>query len=88
MSTKDAAAREVKRLRAAAGVQPSDAAAAETAYRVALADLIAFETGSAPDWAPTAATEAGAPEETEGSEEVELADAAEDESAEIVTDEA
>ena len=56
-AAKDAAARDVKRLRMQEHVKASDAAAAEGAYRKALADLIAFETGSAPAWAGSASAD-------------------------------
>ncbi|MDQ6697419.1 MAG: hypothetical protein M3Z46_08180 [Actinomycetota bacterium] len=62
VASKDAAAAEVKRLRTVERADPHEAEAAEATYRKALADLISFETGSAPAWAPPPATE---PEATE-----------------------
>lgn len=53
IATKDAAAAAVKRLRAAPRSTADETAAADAAYRVALADLIAFETGTLPAWAPS-----------------------------------
>ena len=41
-------------------VKASEAAAAEVAYRKALADLIAFETGTAPAWAASPTSSATA----------------------------
>ncbi len=72
ISSKDQAASEVKRLRSLDHTQPGEAAAAEEAYRRALADLIAFETGKAPAWAATPAAEP---------ESLDPGDAAEDEEA-------
>lgn len=61
IGVKDAAAGEVKRLRTRDHVTASQAEDAETAYRKALADLIAFETGTAPVWAASAGTDAAEP---------------------------
>lgn len=58
---KDDAAAALKRLRGRDGVDPAERAAAEEAYRQALAAVVAAETGEAPTWAP-AAEEAPAPE--------------------------
>lgn len=100
ISTKDAAASEVKRLRTLERVQPTEAAAAEAAYRNALADLISFETGSAPAWAPAVPAESATePESAAPSESAESAESAEStestdsegedgEDAEAATDEA
>ncbi len=52
MAAKDAAAAEVKRLRGAGGVNAEQRAAAESAYREALAAVVATETGETPTWAP------------------------------------
>ncbi|HEX2576477.1 MAG TPA: hypothetical protein VHK88_09030 [Aquihabitans sp.] len=51
-AAKDAAAAEVKRLRSREGVSPEQRAAADAAYREALAAVVAAETGEAPAWAP------------------------------------
>lgn len=59
IADKDAAAGAVKRLRSREHVPPGEAAAAEAAYRQALATLISFETGAAPAWAGAAEPEAG-----------------------------
>jgi hypothetical protein len=48
---KDAAAAQIKRLRATEG-RREQIADAEAAYRVALAELTEFETGERPHWAP------------------------------------
>ena len=53
-STKDAAAAEVKRLRASTSATPEQRAAAEAAYCEALAAVVAAETGEALTLAPTA----------------------------------
>lgn len=55
VAAKDAAAAEVKRLRSRTGVSPEERAAVDEAYRVALAAVVASETGSAPAWAPVVA---------------------------------
>ena len=60
VETKDAAAAEVKRLRSRTGVSAEERAAADAAYRDALAAVVAAETGTAPTWAPPPAD---APEE-------------------------
>lgn len=52
VAAKDAAAAEVKRLRNRTGVSPEERAAADQAYRDALAAVVAAETGEAPAWAP------------------------------------
>jgi hypothetical protein len=49
---KDDAAALVKRLRASSRATPAERAAADEAYRVALAALVAAETGATPSWAP------------------------------------
>ncbi len=54
---KDAAAAEVKRLRGREGVSAEQRAAADAAYREALAAVVAAETGTAPAWAPPPASE-------------------------------
>ncbi len=56
MATKDAAVAEVKRLRAGARSTAEQIATADAAYRAALADLIAFETGVTPAWAASDAS--------------------------------
>jgi hypothetical protein len=55
IAAKDAAASDVKRLRMHEYGKAGAAAAADGAYRQALADLIAFETGAAPAWAASGA---------------------------------
>ena len=52
VASKDAAAADVKRLRGREGVSAEQRAAADAAYRDALAALVASETGEAPAWAP------------------------------------
>ena len=52
LASKDAAAADVKRLRGREGVSAEQRAAADAAYRDALAALVAAETGEAPAWAP------------------------------------
>ncbi|MBX3286375.1 MAG: hypothetical protein KF703_13585 [Actinobacteria bacterium] len=52
VAAKDAAAAEVKRLRSRQGVSAEERAAADAAYREALAAVVAAETGTAPAWAP------------------------------------
>ena len=51
-AVKDAAAHEVKWLRGREGVSGAERAAADAAYRDALAAVVAAETGEAPAWAP------------------------------------
>jgi DNA-binding transcriptional regulator YiaG len=65
LATKDAAVAEVKRLRTRDHVKRDDAAAAEAAYRLALANLIEFETGSAPGWAGPTTSAVESPSEAE-----------------------
>lgn len=57
VAAKDAAAAEVKRLRAREGVSPEERAAADATYREALAAVVAAETGEAPAWAPPPSAE-------------------------------
>jgi hypothetical protein len=89
LAAKDRAAKEVKRLRTLERVQAGEAAAADEAYRTALAELISFETGSAPAWAPSTEAE---PETTDPSGLVESisheAGDHEDEDAAVIPDEA
>ncbi len=89
LAAKDRAAKEVKRLRTLERVQAGEAAAADEAYRTALAELISFETGSAPAWAPSTEAE---PETTGPSGLVESisheAGDHEDEDAAVIPDEA
>jgi hypothetical protein len=49
---KDEAAAEVKRLRGSSRATAAERAAADEAYKAALAALVAAETGEAPAWAP------------------------------------
>lgn len=67
VAAKDAAAAEVKRLRGREGVSPEERAAADAAYREALAAVVAAETGEAPAWAPPP-TEVEADPAAEGSD--------------------
>lgn len=55
-AAKDAAAAEVKRLRASPSATAEQRAAADAAYRDALATVVAAETGEAPAWAPDPVT--------------------------------
>lgn len=52
VKAKDDAAAEVKRLRASERATAEQKAAADDAYKAALAALVAAETGEAPAWAP------------------------------------
>lgn len=52
VDAKDAAAAELKRIRSRGGASAEDRAAAEAAYRDALAAVVEAETGAAPAWAP------------------------------------
>lgn len=52
VDAKDAAAAELKRLRSRGGASAEDRAAAEAAYRDALAAVVEAETGTPPAWAP------------------------------------
>ncbi len=54
---KETAAAEVKRLRTSSRATTEDRAAADAAYREALAAVVANETGETPDWAPVTAPE-------------------------------
>lgn len=56
---KDSAAAELKRIRNDGRATAEQKTAADTAYREALAAVVAIETGTTPEWAPPAA----APEE-------------------------
>jgi len=62
VADKDAAAAEVKRLRGREGVSAEQRAAADDAYKAALAAVVAAETGSAPAWAPPPAEPEAEPE--------------------------
>ncbi len=86
ISTKDRAASEVKRLRSLEHTQPGEAAAAEEAYRQALADLIAFETGKAPAWAAASEAEPETPDPVDAAEDDEAGEAGD--GADAVSDEA
>ena len=55
IDAKEAAATELKRLRQRGGAGAERVAAADLAYREALAALITHETGEAPAWAPDVA---------------------------------
>ncbi|MCB0971510.1 MAG: hypothetical protein KDA97_08345 [Acidimicrobiales bacterium] len=57
VQAKDAAAAEVKRLRSSDRATAEQRAAADDAYRVALAAVVAHETGAAPEWAPPPAAD-------------------------------
>jgi hypothetical protein len=54
VAAKDEAAANLKRIRSRSGVSAEERDAAETAYRTALAAVVAAETGTAPEWAPPA----------------------------------
>lgn len=54
VKAKDDAAANLKQLQSRSGVSPEERAAAEEAYRRALAAVVAAETGEAPAWAPPA----------------------------------
>lgn len=71
VETKDAAAAELKRIRSRGGASAEDRAAAEAAYRDALAAVVEAETGSAPAWAPPPAASVE-PAEAEGSDPAEV----------------
>ena len=81
VAAKDAAAAEVKRLRGREGVSPEERAAADAAYREALAAVVAAETGEAPAWAPP-------PTEVEADPTAEGSDGAEPEEVDEASDEA
>ena len=68
---KEAAAAEVKRLRASDRATAEEKAAADAAYKAALAAVVAAETGEAPTWAPppTDAAEPATPEAPEEPED-------------------
>jgi hypothetical protein len=76
-AAKDAAAAEVKRLRWSPSATAEQRAAADAAYRDALAAVVAAETGEAPAWAPAVAesgadgTDDGTDDERDGSLETE-----------------
>ena len=57
VKAKDDAAAEVKRLRSRSNATADERAAADAAYRDALAAVVAEETGERPAWAPADATE-------------------------------
>lgn len=57
VETKDRAAAEVKRLRGRESATTEERAAADIAYREALAAVVAAETGETPTWAPEPASE-------------------------------
>lgn len=96
VAAKDEAAAELKRLRGRSGVPPEVRAAAEEAYRSALAAVVAAETGSTPEWAPaTAATDGGpdvgsddATTDEAGDSEAPVSDAADEPSPDEVAPEA
>lgn len=58
VQAKDDAAALVKRLRGSERATADEKAAADLAYKEALAALVAHETGAAPEWAPPAPVEA------------------------------
>ncbi len=58
VKAKEDAAAEVKRLRTREGASAEQKAAADEAYKAALAAVVAAETGEAPAWAPAPAPEA------------------------------
>lgn len=60
-AAKDAAAAEVKRLRSSPSATADQRAAADAAYRDALAAVVAAETGKTPPWAPAPAPDEPGP---------------------------
>ena len=60
---KDAAAAELKRLRATSGVTAEQRAAAEDRYRRALAAVIEADTGQVPHWSPISEADGSAGED-------------------------
>ena len=76
VKAKEAAAAEVKRLRGSDRATAAERAAADDAYKAALAAVVAAETGEAPTWAPAPAPEVETQGEPEGTEAVPTDDAA------------
>lgn len=70
-ATKDVAAAEVKRLRGRQGVSAEQRAAADAAYRDALAAVVGAETGATPAWAPPSPSPEAGPGPTEAAESAE-----------------
>lgn len=52
LAAKEAAAAALKAVRRTDRIRPGEVEAAEAAYRAGLADLVTFETGERPSWAP------------------------------------
>src|SRR5690606_8899903 len=75
VQAKDAAAADLKRVRQDSRSTAEQKAAADAAYRQALAAVVAAETGAAPDWAPPAEPEP----ETTSEDEPETETTSEDE---------
>jgi len=67
-TAKDGAAAKLKAVRRKERIGPGEVEVAEAAYRVALGELVAFETGAPPTWA---ATEEAEPDPEESSEPAE-----------------
>jgi hypothetical protein len=85
VKAKEEAAAQVKRLRGSDRATADQKAAADQAYKAALAAVVAAETGAAPAWADAVAPEeAEQAQDADGAEGVAASDAPSDEVIEVI----